>query len=129
MEQIQIEIDRKQVKTSNRKKKTSRTQTSTKKQALTKASKQTTTDKNRKKLIADLRKTLKSIKLKISKGYIPVCASCKKIQDNEGLWIQSKDYSKKNGSASKFTHCICPPCKEKLYPDRVLKKRRRKAKK
>jgi hypothetical protein len=45
-----------------------------------------------------------------------VCASCKKIGDEEGNWrpIESYVYER---SEAEFSHGICPECKEKLYPE------------
>ncbi len=53
--------------------------------------------------------------LKILKGYIPICASCKKIRDDDGLWSQMELYISKHSEAD-FTHGICPDCVKELYP-------------
>ena len=50
------------------------------------------------------------------KGLIPICASCKKIRDNEGYWDQVETYIGKRTGAL-FSHGICPECAEKLYPE------------
>ena len=47
---------------------------------------------------------------------IPICASCKKIRDDAGYWIQLESYFQKH-SLTAFSHGICPECMEKLYPD------------
>ncbi len=49
------------------------------------------------------------------KGMLPICASCKKIRDDEGYWHQVEVFIKEHSDAE-FTHSICPECREKLYP-------------
>lgn len=45
---------------------------------------------------------------------LPICASCKKIRDDNGYWDQIEEYL---GSrlAVQFSHGLCPDCMEKLY--------------
>lgn len=50
------------------------------------------------------------------KGLLPICASCKKIRDDNGYWTQVERYVAEH-SAAEFTHSICPTCIEGLYPD------------
>ena len=54
--------------------------------------------------------------LGIVQGVFPICASCKKIQDNEGNWHKFENYIHKKTGAD-FSHLICPKCAKKLYPD------------
>ncbi|MDP2877896.1 MAG: hypothetical protein Q8O00_17025, partial [Holophaga sp.] len=49
-------------------------------------------------------------------GMIPICAWCKQIRDDEGLWKQMEQYLAEHSDAS-FTHGICPSCMEKHLPD------------
>jgi sigma-B regulation protein RsbU (phosphoserine phosphatase) len=49
-------------------------------------------------------------------GLLPICASCKKIRDDEGYWQQIEGYIRTHSEAD-FTHGICPDCAVKLYPD------------
>jgi len=42
-------------------------------------------------------------------GLIPICAWCKKVRDDEGLWRQMEQYISEHSDAS-FTHGICPNC-------------------
>lgn len=49
-------------------------------------------------------------------GLLPICASCKKIRDDEGYWHQVEEYIKSHSEVN-FSHSLCPVCKEKLYPD------------
>jgi len=70
-------------------------------------------EKKVKELILELQDTL--TKVKILNGLLPICASCKKIRDDEGYWTQVEEYIEKNSQAT-FTHGICPECMKKLYP-------------
>jgi tetratricopeptide (TPR) repeat protein len=47
---------------------------------------------------------------------LPICASCKKIRDDNGYWTQVERYVAEH-SAAEFTHSICPSCFEGLYPE------------
>jgi hypothetical protein len=54
-------------------------------------------------------------KVKTLSGLLPICASCKKIRDDQGYWHQVEVYIKDHSDAE-FSHSICPTCAEKLYP-------------
>jgi len=57
-------------------------------------------------------------------GLLPICASCKKIRDDQGYWTQIEAYIR-DRSEAEFSHGICPECAKKLYPEisgRVLSK-------
>jgi len=54
--------------------------------------------------------------LKILSGLIPICASCKKIRDDEGYWEQIETYIRDHSEAD-FSHGICPECAKELYGD------------
>ncbi len=47
-------------------------------------------------------------------GMLPICASCKKIRDDEGYWQQIESYISDHTTAT-FSHGICPECLIKLY--------------
>ena len=49
-------------------------------------------------------------------GLLPICASCKKIRDAEGVWHQIEVYIRDH-SAAEFSHGICSDCAKRLYPD------------
>ncbi len=68
----------------------------------------------RERLIADLQEAL--AKVKTLKGLIPICASCKKIRDDQGYWTQLETYLKQHSDAE-FSHGLCLDCMRKLYPD------------
>ncbi|SPD73361.1 Two component system response regulator [uncultured Desulfobacterium sp.] len=71
-------------------------------------------DRDRRKLVADLKDDLEKVK-KLS-GFLPICSCCKKIRNATGYWEQVEAYIKKNSEAE-FTHGICPECAQKLYPE------------
>jgi PAS domain S-box-containing protein len=71
-------------------------------------------DELREKLITDLQKAAREIKT--LSGFIPICASCKKIRDDKGYWEQIEIYIMERSDAE-FSHGLCPECSKKLYPD------------
>jgi hypothetical protein len=54
--------------------------------------------------------------VKLLSGMLPICSSCKKIRDDQGYWTQIENYIRDHSEAE-FSHCLCPGCLEKLYPD------------
>lgn len=54
--------------------------------------------------------------IKTLRGMLPICANCKKIRDDNGLWERVEMYFHKHGDID-FTHSICPDCRKQLYPD------------
>lgn len=61
-----------------------------------------------------LQRQLKEIK--VLKGFLPICANCKKIRDDKGYWTQVEKYVADHSEAE-FSHSICPDCAKKLYPE------------
>ena len=55
-------------------------------------------------------------KVKVLEGILPICASCRRIRDENGQYIQIEGYISEHSNAS-FSHGICPECARKLYPD------------
>jgi PAS domain S-box-containing protein len=55
-------------------------------------------------------------KVKILQGLLPICANCKKIRDENGLWQPFETYISAKSEAQ-FTHGICPDCMARLYPE------------
>jgi AmiR/NasT family two-component response regulator len=49
-------------------------------------------------------------------GLLPICASCKKIRDDEGYWSQLETYIQEHFDIQ-FSHGLCPECANKLYPE------------
>lgn len=71
-------------------------------------------EKERDKVIEDLRKALSEVKT--LRGLIPICANCKSIRDDKGFWQEIELYIRDHSDAN-FTHGICPDCRKELYPD------------
>jgi len=61
-------------------------------------------------------------KIKVLNGLLPICAYCKNIRDDEGYWKQIELYIRDHAEVE-FSHCICPDCAKKFYPDLDLKRR------
>jgi uncharacterized PurR-regulated membrane protein YhhQ (DUF165 family) len=68
----------------------------------------------RDKVIEELQKALSEVKT--LRGFIPICASCKQIRDDQGYWNRLEAYIQKHSDAT-FSHSICPECAKKLYPE------------
>jgi len=62
----------------------------------------------------ELKKALESIRT--LKNFIPICASCKKIRNDQGYWDGIEEYIESQ-TDSQFSHGICPDCMKKLYPE------------
>lgn len=54
--------------------------------------------------------------IKTLRGIVPICASCKKIRNDEGYWQQVEVYVSANCEVE-FSHGICPDCMKGLYTD------------
>ncbi|NTV14395.1 MAG: hypothetical protein HGA96_10770 [Desulfobulbaceae bacterium] len=50
------------------------------------------------------------------RALLPICASCKKIRDDQQLWSSLESYLSRYHEVD-FTHGICPDCARRLYPD------------
>ncbi len=68
----------------------------------------------RRKLLAQLERSTKEIRK--LRGFLPICANCKKIRDDQGYWTQVETYIS-NHSETEFSHGICPECAAKIYPE------------
>jgi hypothetical protein len=58
-------------------------------------------------------------------GLLPICCRCKRIRDDQGTWHELETYIEERTEAQ-FTHGICQPCTDRLYPevaDRVRDRR------
>jgi len=71
-------------------------------------------EEERNRLVAELQAALDKVKL--LSGFLPICASCKKIRDDKGYWNQIEAYISDHSEAT-FTHGICPDCAEKQYAE------------
>ncbi len=71
--------------------------------------------KERESLITRLRQALDEVKT--LRGLLPICASCKRIRnDDSATWQPIEEYIADHSEAD-FTHGICPECARRLYPD------------
>lgn len=59
--------------------------------------------------------------IKVLRGIIPICSSCKKIRDDAGYWQQVEEYISEHSDAL-FSHGICNDCMKLLYPEHCAKK-------
>ncbi len=62
--------------------------------------------------IQELKKSLAEVKT--LRGFLPICAKCKKIRDDEGYWNQIETYIEQHSDAI-FSHGICQECADELY--------------
>ena len=70
-------------------------------------------DREKSETIVKLNKAIEEVKT--LSGFLPICASCKKIRDDQGYWNQIEAYISEHSEAE-FSHSICPECVEELYP-------------
>jgi PAS domain S-box-containing protein len=66
-------------------------------------------------MIAELQQTIANVKTLT--GVLPICASCKKIQEGNN-WQQIEAYVR-DRSQVEFSHTMCPECTGLWYPDHV----------
>jgi len=66
-----------------------------------------------KKRTQELEQALKEVK--VLRGFIPICASCKKIRNDQGYWQLVEAYIREHSEAE-FSHGICPDCIKKFFP-------------
>jgi sigma-B regulation protein RsbU (phosphoserine phosphatase) len=52
--------------------------------------------------------------IKTLRGFIPICAWCKKIRNMEGYWEQMEHYIEQHSQAT-FSHSICKECAAKQF--------------
>ncbi|MCP4427881.1 MAG: hypothetical protein GY803_25640 [Chloroflexi bacterium] len=71
-------------------------------------------ERERSQLVAELQDALDAAKT--LSGLLPICASCKKIRDDEGYWHQVEVYVRDRSEAD-FSHGMCPGCAKKLYAE------------
>jgi hypothetical protein len=52
-------------------------------------------------------------------GLLPICASCKKVRDDQGYWRQIEAYISARSEAA-FSHGLCPDCGKIYFPGSKL---------
>ncbi len=58
-------------------------------------------------LLRELQASL--VEVKVLRGILPICASCKRIKNESGGWEQVESYVRAHTNAE-FTHGLCPDC-------------------
>lgn len=53
--------------------------------------------------------------VKTLRGLLPVCASCKRVRDDQGYWTMLDEYLQDHAGLD-ITHGLCPDCSKALYP-------------
>ncbi|MFA6440598.1 MAG: HAMP domain-containing protein, partial [Bacteriovoracaceae bacterium] len=71
-------------------------------------------EEERIKLIQEL--NVSTTKINTLSGLLPICASCKKIRDDQGGWNVLEQYIHDHSEA-KFSHSLCPDCASKFVGD------------
>lgn len=64
--------------------------------------------------LLELREALSEVR--ILQGLLPICATCKSIQSEDGSWQRMEVFIEEKSEAM-FSHGICPQCIAQLYPD------------
>ena len=59
-------------------------------------------------------RTLALAEVRTLRGFIPICAWCHKVRDDEGFWQRLETYLGDNTDAT-ISHSICPSCSEKQH--------------
>lgn len=49
-------------------------------------------------------------------AFLPICANCNKIRDENGNWVPMEEYITDHAD-TQFSHSICEGCKDLLYPE------------
>jgi bacterioferritin-associated ferredoxin len=61
-----------------------------------------------------LRRSLSEVK--VLEAFIPICAQCKKIRNQQGVWQQLEVYLREH-SNTQFSHGYCPECAKKVMAE------------
>lgn len=73
-------------------------------------------ERERERLIRELQEA--AARVKTLSGLLPMCASCRKIRDEQGQWHHLENYVRQHTEAD-FSHGICPECRRRLYPETI----------
>ena len=73
----------------------------------------------RDQLILNLQRALAEVK-QLS-GLLPICACCKQIRNDLGVWRPVEEYVSAHSNAN-FTHSLCPECLPKYLPEGMTAK-------
>lgn len=59
--------------------------------------------------------------IKVLKSFLPICAQCKKIRDEQGAWQHLEVYISEHAN-TQFSHSYCPECYKKALAEAGLLK-------
>ena len=62
----------------------------------------------------ELERALREVK--VLRGFIPICAKCKRVRTDTGGWQRLEEYIQDHSEAE-FSHGICQVCMKEVYPD------------
>ena len=62
----------------------------------------------------ELERALREVK--VLRGFIPICAQCKRVRTDSGDWQRLEEYVQTHSEAE-FSHGICQVCMRAVYPD------------
>ena len=79
-----------------------------------------TIEEKREQAIQERERALDDVK--VLRGLLPMCASCKRIRDDQGYWTQIERYIRDHSEAE-FNHSLCPECVKKLYPEYIKRRK------
>jgi hypothetical protein len=68
----------------------------------------------REQLILQLQEALANVQT--LRGFLPICASCKKVRDDQGYWNQIEAYITRH-SLAHFIHGLCPQCSTEMMQE------------
>ena len=72
-------------------------------------------ERQREQLVDELRCAL--AKVNMLSDLLPICMACKRIRNDSGYWEQIELFIRDHSDA-KFSHGLCPACRQQLYPSR-----------
>jgi hypothetical protein len=70
-------------------------------------------EEKREKALVEREKAVQEVR--VLRGFLPICGSCKKIRSLEGSWTLLEKYISEHSEAE-FSHGLCPECTRKLFP-------------
>lgn len=71
-------------------------------------------DARRSAILREREKALEEVR--VLRGFLPICAGCKRIKDIKGSWTLLEKYLSEHTEAE-FSHGLCPECTSRLFPD------------
>jgi hypothetical protein len=71
------------------------------------------TEEKREQALREREKAIEEVR--VLRGFLPICSSCKKIRSMEGSWTMLEKYIVEHSEAE-FSHGLCPECTRTLFP-------------